>query len=336
MKRALGFLFLVVTGCGGTTSPAAFDDAGVTDGASSDSGGDVDGACAAVAKARCTKLGTCSATDLTLRFGDEATCESREKEACVGGLSAPSSGSTPSTAQACAAALGAASCTDFFSNTPIAACAAKVGGLANGAPCGFASQCQSTHCAVPRDAACGTCAPLPKIGDMCGASGGCGSTLHCGKDSNVCSAFAAKGAACDKDVVCDVGLGCVQAKGATMGTCQSFAVEGAACDPKSQTAPQCDRSAGLWCSPAGTCAKISSFAKKGEPCGLIDAMTYAACSGGSSCVVPMGGMGKGTCQGPAELGAPCDPSGSTVDCVQQLRCVGSGTSGTCVSPTTCK
>src|SRR5262249_17309280 len=161
--------------------------------------------------------------------------------------------------KACGDAITAATCAQFLSSTPLPACAANPGAIANGAACAFASQCQSTHCAIPNGSLCGTCAPLPKVGDPCGATGGCGPTLPCGKASNICSALGGKGAVCDKDVVCDTGLGCVQTKGTTMGTCVALAEEAETCDSKSQTAPQCDRAAGLWCTPMGKCSKITSF-----------------------------------------------------------------------------
>jgi hypothetical protein len=246
--------------------------------------------------------------------------------------------------EGCAAALTASTCPQFLGNTPIAACEARVGTIANGAACAYASQCQSTYCSIPNGSACGTCAALPKVGDSCAITGDCGPGLHCGKTDQLCSAFATTGGACDKDDVCDLGLGCVGAKGTTKGTCQPLGgAEGATCDSKAQTAAGCDRSLGLWCPSTGKCAKISSFVKTGDPCGLIDATTYAACTGGANCIVPTGGAGKGTCMGPSNAGGPCDDSGGGASCVLGSRCVvtggaDAGATGTCaaIDPTVCK
>ncbi len=323
-------LVALLAGCGGSS---------IADPASSDGGADAataDHACDDLARARCAKLQSCSAQELATRDGDLATCTTREKASCLSGLAAPGTASTASTASACAAALTAASCGEFLANTPIPACAAKAGSLASGAPCGFASQCQTTFCAVPKGSVCGTCASVPKVGDSC-ATIGCGPGLHCGKTSQTCLAFVARDGACDGDKVCDVGLGCVTAKGATAGTCQPLvAAEGAACEAREQTLPTCDRAAGLWCPSTGKCACVTGYAKGGEPCGLVDATSFFSCSSGA-CVVVTGGAGKGTCAAASAEGGPCDTEGNGPSCIVGTRCKATGgTTGTCVSTATCK
>jgi hypothetical protein len=331
-------LVSLLTACGSASAPSS-DDAGGGDAPLS-----IDRACTDLAKARCTRLAACSDADLKLRDGDEATCETREKASCVNGLSAPATGSTPTTAEACASAIGAATCAQYLGFSPIAACAPKVGTLGDGASCTFSGQCASSFCAVPVGAGCGKCAAVPKVGDAChteDSAQGCGPYLHCGKDSNLCVAYVASGGACDKNEVCDFGLSCVGAKTTTKGACQPLAAAvGATCDAKQQTAPGCDRALGLWCpsagASAGKCAPFTTYAKTGEACGTLDDVTYAACSGGAVCVVPPGGAGKGTCQGPANAGEPCDTSGNGASCITGARCVvigDAGTSGTCVVST---
>ncbi len=337
----LGLALVALPSCSSSSS----SDANGGDVGTGDGGGDgalgpsADQACAGLAKARCQRLAACSSQDLTTRDGDEATCEAREKSSCLHGLAAPSTASTPSTAEACAAAIAASTCPSFLGNVPIPACAAKAGGLAAGASCAFASQCQSTFCAVPKGSACGICAPVPKVGDSC-LSVGCGPDLHCGKTAQLCVAFVANSGVCDGDKVCDFGLGCVTAKGASTGTCQPLVgTEGGACDGKEQTLPGCDRSLGLWCPSTGKCAKVSGFAKGGEACGLIDpAATFLSCSSGA-CIVPTGAAGKGTCAATAAEGGACDIGGDGPACVVGTRCVVSGDAGTigaCVSASSCK
>ncbi len=345
-------LFLLLAACGSTSTSSSPTDTGTsTDtGGGVDTGADgggatIDQACGDLAKARCAKLEACSAFLMKVRNGDQATCETREKAACIAALSASGTSAAPASAGVCASAITAATCATFFGNTPIPACATKPGAGAIGAACAFSGQCESTFCAVLRGSSCGKCAAVPKVGDSCSTTTeggeGCGPTLHCGK-SGTCTAFVASGGACDKDSVCENGMACVTAKGAAKGTCQAFAAtEGATCDFRTETAPSCDRSLGLWCPTAGKCAKVVNFAKSGEPCGLIDATTYATCTFGSSCDVPTGGAGKGTCVGPSAPGGPCDISGGGASCVTGGRCVTSGdggTTGTCVTTdaSTCK
>lgn len=313
----------------------------VIDAPDADAGRSADLSCADLAKARCAKLQECSSHQLTTREGDLATCETREKAACVAALAAPSTGSTPATVGACATATAATACKEFLGNTPVPACVAKVGGLADGAACGYSSQCRSTFCASPKGAPCGTCAAPPRAGDSC-ATVGCGPTLACGK-SKVCVAYVGSGQACDGDLPCDAGLSCVTAKGAPKGTCQALgASEGATCDPKEQTAPGCSRQAGLWCQGTGTCAKISGYAKGGEPCGLLDPATFRSCAGGT-CVAAAGSGGAGTCVADVGAGAACDTGNDGASCMTGFRCAVSGdggadagSSGACVSPASCK
>ncbi len=297
------------------------------------SGPTAEQACAGLAKARCTKLEGCSMQELVTRDGDEATCESRDKAACLAALSASGTGATPLTVTTCATATTAASCTELLGNVPIAACATKPGELAANAPCGYSAQCQSAYCAVTKGTLCGTCAPLPKAGDSC-ATLGCGPGLRCSK-SLICSSFATLDQPCDNDQACDYGLGCVQAKGAAEGACKPLvASEGAACDAKEQTAASCDRKAGLWCLGAGTCAKGAGYAKAGEACGVLDPTTVKSCTSGS-CLSPEGKIG--TCAASATEGGACNTS-SGPGCVTGLRCVVSteAGAGTCMSQATCK
>src|SRR5579863_6741509 len=72
-------------------------------------------ACTTVAQARCDELSMCSAADLSRRFGDATTCETREKLACTESLAAPKTAATPSRTDTCATELAMQACPAFLS-----------------------------------------------------------------------------------------------------------------------------------------------------------------------------------------------------------------------------
>jgi hypothetical protein len=293
-------------------------------------------ACADLESARCKKLSSCSTALLTIRYGDEATCEARQVPQCVSSQTATGTGATPAGAEACAGSVSTTNCDLYLGYDTVPGCAPATGSIRSGGACAYNGQCQSAWCAVPKGSLCGTCAAKPAAGDDCTATGTCGAGLYCGKTSHTCAAYVESGGACDTDDACDWGLGCVTPKGATQGTCQSLGkTAGTTCDNKGQTAARCDRSEGLWCPAAGQCQAFSGFAKTGDACGLIDAATYMACGGGSNCVVPTGGAGKGTCVGPSDVGGPCDTEGNGASCSSTAvaRCVApsGSTTGTCTA-----
>jgi hypothetical protein len=307
-----------------------------SNGADTGTGATAEQACTDLGAARCQKLSSCSQALLTIRWGDEPTCEARQDPVCLSSQHATGTGATSQGAESCAAAVKSANCDVYLGYSTVAGCDAASGSGAIGAACAYSGQCQSAWCAVPKGSLCGTCATKPAAGDDCTATNNCGSGLFCGKTSHTCAPYAASGAACDSDDACDWGLGCVTAKGATQGTCQALGkTAGATCDGKAETAPRCDRSQGLWCTGAGQCQAFSGYAKTGDACGLIDATTYMACSGGASCVVPTGAAGKGTCVGPSDVGGPCDTEGNGASCssTSVTRCVApaGSTTGTCTA-----
>ena len=326
-------LVLVAVDCGGkssdTTSPTP-----------ADAGPTADQACTDVAKARCAKFSSCEAIGLSLRFADEASCETREKAACTSSLAAAGTGATPSGVEACVAAFPGWACADWGNGVAPDACKPATGSLTSGASCLFSGQCQSAWCSVPKGAACGSCAPQPKAGDSCASGASCGPSMACTTDTQLCAPLiTAVGGACDANDLCGFGLGCVGASGTAKGSCQAIGTAlDAACDSKATKAPRCARYAGLWCSTA-KCAK-ANLATAGQPCGLVDATTYAICTGGGDCDIPAG-TPKGTCRAPSADGAACDSSAGPY-CQNPARCMGTaseaGVSGACQMPsaTSCK
>lgn len=314
------FIGLVFSACGGSTTGAG-------------SNANAAQACAGSAKARCEKRDACTnGVANKVRFGDEPTCEARDQDNCNAALDAPSTSTTPDSVTACGSSITAQTCSEFLAGTTTSACEPTAGKIANGAACLYGAQCQSTYCAVPIGAACGTCAPLPKVGDSCAVTGNCGRDLVCTRDTSVCVVPVGLNGACGRGAPCEPTLGCVGATTLRMGTCQARAsTVGAACDPLERTAPSCESALGLYCdATSGTCKDVG-FATTGQTCGAT-ATGEVVCTGGASCQRPSGSR-TGTCVAPAADGAPCDPTNGP-DCLSPARCIttSSGASGTCKLP----
>ena len=280
-------------------------------------------ACGQLSAARCTKLQSCSPDDLERRFGDLATCETREALACTGGLAAAMTAATPTSAASCGAAISAESCPDFFSKAPPTACTTAMG--AGTSTCEFAAQCASGYCALSSDSLCGTCLAQPVAGDPCDAQG-CGQNLVCVSSTLQCQAPVAAGGACSKDLPCEDGFTCVGATSTESGACTAdISTSGAACDPKHKTGADCSADAGLTCNTMTLVCGAMPIAAAGAACGLI-ANVVTRCSGGASCTIPTG-MTAGTCVAPAADGAACDLDVGP-GCLTPAKCVG----GTCQLP----
>jgi hypothetical protein len=313
----IAFAALALLACGGSSSSST-----------GPSGPTADQACTDLAHARCTKLASCSQVAIQARYGDEATCESREKSSCLNSLAAPSTGATPQTFEACVTAFSSWACADYLNNVTPDACRAQQGQLAAGAACAFNGQCQSAFCSVPTNATCGTCAAAPKAGDSCAQTTSCGPGLQCTNDTMQCEAAAAAGAACGKGVPCGDGLACVGATATVQGKCETApSTQGAACDPKDMTAASCSRSAGFFCDTQSKQCVAITFASAGQACGNISGV-QVLCGGAGFCQRAQG-QASGTCVAAAADGAACDTANGPT-CISPSRCViSSGTAGTC-------
>jgi hypothetical protein len=288
-------------------------------------------ACQDVAHARCARLAACSSTNLQVRFGDEASCEAREKVNCASSLAAPGNGSSPTHIEACAQTLPTWDCTSYLNgrNVPTA-CQQQTGALTDGATCAFSGQCQSGFCAVAPGAACGSCAAQPALGASCAMLTTCGPGVDCTVDTQECVVVAAMGEACGKGAPCGTGLSCVGATTTASGTCQTSGEQaGLACDSSQVTGPSCDRNSGFVCnSKAKQCAPVV-LASGGQPCGDVS-MQNSPCAGNGLCVGASGAT-PGTCVAAAADGAACDLEKGP-PCQQLARCIATsdgGTSGTC-------
>lgn len=345
MKRHITYGLLaaiaaLAVACGaGETGKGGGGDGGTTSSTTTASGTGGEGpsaeqACSDFASARCARLAACSnGRQVTVFFGDLATCEGRTKLGCLASLDAPGTGRTPESTEACVAALPSESCADFFDNAPVMACQPEHGSLANGAGCGFSAQCESAFCNVAKGAICGVCAAPPAAGAPCTQDNDCQDGQVCPK-SGICTTPSALGAPCGKDMPCAAGLSCLGASAMAAGSCVTAATSvGAACDPKKASAPGCERRFGLFCDPSTMACASITYAPDGGACGVV-AGAEVDCAGGGLCVIPAGEV-AGVCHAPAPDGAPCDADIGP-PCLLPSRCVPSSagsTAGTCAAPT---
>ena len=314
---------LVLAACSSGNSSATGGDAG--DGGT---GVSAEQACGDLAHARCTALEACSALRVQVQYGDEATCEARNKTNCVDALAAPSTAASPQTSEACATAYAGWSCANLLDDENVpTACAQVRGSLAGGASCAFPGQCPTGFCAIAPDSACGTCAPQPKAGDSCANLTGCGQGLICTADTQTCQPYVAQGGKCGKGLPCGTGLSCVGSDAATgtTGTCQAaVSMQGASCDPTGKTGPGCSRDKGLTCNGASKQCAPLAVVGGGQPCGIVNGQAVVCgsagvCSGAS-------GTTPGTCTAAASDGASCSTPGLK-GCETLARCITAGEGG---------
>jgi hypothetical protein len=288
-------------------------------------------ACADDAYNRCSHLQTCSPTGVLHRYGSESVCQTTFEQYCEALLAAPSTGSTPAGIETCAQAISNWSCADYVTsqNAP-PECKFSTGPIANGGPCAFPGQCQSSFCAIPPGSPCGTCAPAPRAGDSCAQLASCGPGFTCTTDTQQCEVAGGQGAPCGTGAPCRDDMACVGSvpDAGTPGTCQAdVTTQGAPCT----SPPGCYFYGGLTCDPGSKqCAPIQ-LAPAGQPCGLVGGQQAnclaGECEGNS-------GPTPGTCVTYPQLGQACDIASGPI-CMPPGRCIvgsGSGTAGTCAVP----
>jgi hypothetical protein len=272
----------------------------------------------------------------------------RFEQVCQNQIALPGSGMTPTTVEACAAALDASSCELPYG--PPAVCNFH-GSLPGGAPCNEGLQCQSGLCGGTAlfgaggqlgPWTCGTCEPFAAIGKAC-SPGGCSADAIClakGKTS-VCVAITQGdvGATCDALAAqCKTGLYC----SAQTGRCAKPAGAGEPCgegsDPGGCAAPlgcagtpetcrsgsvgaQCisdpDCASGLGCGPSGTCNPVSWVAA-GQVCdGYNTRCLVGVCQNCGPMAENCEIYSLGTCPTVAPDGQPCGLTPSTCDTVAE-------------------
>jgi hypothetical protein len=302
---------------------------GGTDGAGPD-GPSATAACASLAEAKCTKLMTCSMTDLERKYGTLTTCESREALACNDAQMAPATAAMPAQAEACGSALTAETCAAFLSATAPAECLPPDGPGAGG--CAFGGQCAQGYCALGAEALCGECRPQPTVGTSCAAAD-CANGQVCAPGNSLCADPGASGASCDENAPCGDGFTCVGTTKTAPGHCQpEITTLGAACDALHNTRADCSADDGLACNTTTAKCVALGLAGSGGQCGVV-ADVRTECTDGAQCFIPTN-QTVGTCSGPAADGSACN-SATGPDCLTPARCIppgGSGTAGTCQLP----
>jgi hypothetical protein len=313
-SAAISFLSLISAAC--SSSPTATE------------------ACTDYASAYCALYSNCSnGFYLAETFGDVATCVSRVEINCDNRLALSSAQSAAAT-ESCAQALPATSCADLYANDLPDACQAPDGGTENGGVCTISAQCQSSYCAIAKDALCGTCGQLPAAGDDCSVFP-CGPRLSCLRYSGTCGVQASDGGPCLGEGDCQYGFACLEAFG-DGGICVPAAASGEACDLQRLTGYACSTRLGLYCrllGPGnGVCTALDQ-SDAGQPCGdVLDVATVCIQSG--VCQKASPDAGSGTCLGYATDDAACDSDGGPF-CLPLSRCIPAtdgGTAGVCQQP----
>jgi hypothetical protein len=306
----------------------------VAAGCSSTPGGEKE--CAAYATTVCAMRDRCTANlGVLVRYGYPETCEERETTACLLELRAPGTGVTAEVYASCTAALPTQSCSTFFDNLPIPECASAPGTHAVGKECMSDGQCQTGYCERSSGDLCGACAEFPVADAACPNTGDVVSGLACSKVTHTWVPLGTAGAACDAGYPCASGLVCVGAipTQQIQGTCESAATAvDATCDPDRQTAADCDRNQGLYCTADNACANIT-MAFPWEDCGRLLDGSVAMCTFGSVCIFSEGSR-QGTCVEAVNDGMTCD-STEGPPCLAPAHCIsaaGSDSGGICRLP----
>jgi hypothetical protein len=268
---------------------------------SADLAGTVEAACADAVHSRCARLATCSPSLMLRAWGDEVSCEARNKLDCVTEVAAPGSGLTTSFVENCASAYAAQSCADRLAGFRPISCIVS-GTRTNGQGCVYDSQCQSGFCKLGQGAACGACADATSAGSSCATNGDCSSRQSCAM--GLCQSYVGLNGACSTAKPCGEELDCVN------GTCkQQGASTGLACGG---TQPACDFDRGLYCNSGGSCAIVAAATTQNPQCGVING-TRVVCTAGADCF-------SAVCKAPATDGAACDPTNGPT-CRSPARCV---------------
>jgi hypothetical protein len=281
------------------------------------------------AAALCARFDACSAFYVQSAFGDVTSCTTALKAVLQNALAAPGTGGTPTKIEACAQAVPGVSCDDALGHNLPASCQAVAGQLANGAPCGDSSQCQSAYCNKAKGQTCGACAAPPTTGATCDVDDDCPVGNVCfkaaGATSGACVVQGAAGAACDATQhPCKSTLICKS------GVCSTPDAAGAPCTRAgaSDTFGTCDMLGGEFCSFGGKTCTAIDMAPSGQACLFVNGLTggLTLCSASGTCTTSTGAT-SGTCTAAAPPGGSCDDTKGP-KCQQPAVCQ----NGVCVTP----
>jgi hypothetical protein len=257
--------------------------------------------CLAAGQAICDKLNECAPFFITIAYPDLATCAERSALSCQLDTGLPGSGLDAMEVQACADAIGPASCDDLFAGD-IAACAPQSGTVPNGSACGSETQCQSKFCDVDESGTCGTCKPTVPDGGSCAMNGdACEPPLACAEDQT-CATKAKSGEICGMDKPCVENLAC------SVGICGEGGKMGDICSPMLP----CATSAGLNCNLMTNMCEPFAVADVGQACGFAMGK-ITLCKGGATC------SANDVCVAPAKDGEACGGA-MDVGCLSPAKC----------------
>jgi hypothetical protein len=284
---------------------------GPTDAGGTPGNAAIDEACAADADSWCGPLDRCAPFTMQLLYGDKAACIARDKLWCTPFLQTSDS-ETPDQMKACAAALAAQSCDEFYAGITPDACKLPPGVRADGATCQNGTQCQSTHCKVATGSACGVCAQKVPEGGHCDHSSDC-VDRYCRRATMTCVKLPSLDQPCTGTCSFSDGINltCVFNADGSGGVCKTAIQAGGACDPM---ADACDLSwNSLICdSTTRTCKPSGIVAGPGQSC------ESGNCSADGRCTASDDG-GAPVCVPPPADGATCDPVQSP--CNWPAQCV---------------
>jgi len=275
---------------GGTAGSTDGGPSGGAGGGSADGGPTPEEACLRVATARCQKYNECRPRWLQANLGDVDTCVTQYAATlCRNRLGIEGTSDTPTTLEACTAALTSATCAEFIDNDlAVIACLSLPGALPTGAACGTAAQCQTTTCEIPAGAECGTCGgPLRAAGAPCTSGNQCEKNLQC--FNGVCALPGGVGTRCTNSFGCQYPLSCM------VDRCEVSANAGESCGTK-----PCNDRDGLLC--RNLVCQPWQLAGPGEPCNNAD---FRFCSGGGFCTTT-GASTEGRCVAAVAAGEPCN------------------------------
>ena len=290
-------------------------------------------ACDTFATAICDRNDQCSGGYANIAsFGSSQACQTAEARHCIASHPVIDANDSVAIIDGCAASLIELSCQVLADGPTTAACLVP-GFRVLGSGCYSDLQCASAHCSVAVGSPCGTCNNPPTAGSPCTAATGfsCTGGAVCNRATQTCEAPANVGVACnDANVMCGYGLQCTGKTGSR--TCQALAIYlEALCDADSQTAPACDASYGLACSPTTSMCVAATRANIGQPCGLSPGQQRVLCESGAVCSFASIQSDEGTCVARAPIGAVCTPETATSDgvpCIFPGVCVqGGGVTG---------
>jgi hypothetical protein len=285
---------------GGTSAADVTTDA-PTDAPPGEGGTSADQACTDDAASYCTQLGQCAAFLLKTQYGDAPTCNARRKMGCTDQVSAPGTGWTGDTLEACIKARAALSCDDFLHRKPAPTACQVTGAIVTSNACRYDAQCGTGYCRHTGGALCGNCVAQGATGAPCTVSADCAGDLVCAGSgtTGICEAPTGAGGPCDGTHPCAQGLACLPAPMSSMTVCVQPGDVGAPCNPANHNA-DCDYDKGAYCDSVSSTCLSYAVAMAGQACGG----GTAACFGGGTCEAADGGT---VCVPPVADGAACNP-----------------------------